>query len=286
MTRIARFLFGVLLVLAPNIGFAHDIPNDGFVTDAAGILESSEEQDLESMLTEYQKQTSNEIALAIIPSLKGEDIAEVAVALGRDWGIGTAKNDNGILILFSYGDSEVFIATGYGLEGAVPDIVAQGVIQEDMIPHFREGNFAEGFRAGIEALQKHIGGEYTAERYAETEDAWGFSPLILFFVFILLDMLAAFFGRTKSWWLGGVVGGALGLVLALIFGFWLSLPILVVLGLLFDYLVSRIGYTGRRGRGGRGGWWGGMGGFGGRGGGGFGGFGGGSFGGGGARGRW
>jgi uncharacterized protein len=175
----------------------------------------------------------------------------------------------------------VFIATGYGLEGAVPDIVAKGVIEEDMLPSFRDGDFAQGIDLGIGSLKKHIGGEYTAERYTDPGDGpW---PFLFFFGFVFFDFIAAFLGRSKSWWFGGILGGILGVVLTAMYAWWISIPGLVALGLVFDYVLSKSGYNGR-GRGGRGGgfWTGGSGG----GGGGFGGFGGGSFGGGGAGGRW
>jgi uncharacterized protein len=269
-------------LLVPLLAGAFDVPpNDGFVTDMANVLTADQDAALEGLLAGYQKETTNEIAVLIVDSLKGEDSADVTVEVGRKWGVGTSEDDNGILMLVSYGDREVFIATGYGLEGAVPDVVSKGIIEEDILPQFREGAYYDGILAGIEALKKHIGGEYTAERYS-SPDASGAAPFVLFFLFIVLDYLAALFGRTRSWWLGGVVGGIFGVILAAWFAWWLTIPILVLIGLLFDYTVSRT-YQGRSrtrffgGRFGPGGH---------LGGGGFGGFSGGSFGGGGARGRW
>jgi uncharacterized protein len=176
----------------------------------------------------------------------------------------------------------VTIQTGYGLEGAVPDLVAKGIIDTDIIPHFREAQYYEGIAAAIDSLQKHIGGEYTAERYEDPgEGPW---PFLFFMGFMFLNFIGSFLARSKSWWMGGVLGFILGIILMALYSWWVAIPILVVLGLLFDYIVSRMpGGSGRRG-GFRGPW--GGGGFGGGGGGGFGGFGGGSFGGGGASGKW
>lgn len=260
-------------------------PNDGFLTDTAGIIPSSDEARIEQALQSYKDTTSNEIAIVILKSLDGYPIEDASLEIGRAWGVGSVK-DNGLLMLVAYEDRQVRIEVGYGLEGAVPDIVAKGIIDTDITPHFREGDYAGGIEAALTALQKHIGNEYTAERYAQTEES-SVVPFGFFVGLIILQWLIAILGRTKSWWMGGIVGGVGGIVLAALFSFWLAIPILVLLGLLLDFIVSR-SYHAR----GNTPWWagggwgpGGGGRFGG-GGGGFGGFGGGSFGGGGASGRW
>jgi len=271
------------LLVAAQV-YAFEIPpNDGFVTDSAQVLTSSEEETIENILKAYRQETSNEIAILIVDSMEGEVIADTAFEVGRTWGVGTEENNNGILILIAYSDRELFIATGYGLEGAVPDIVAKGIIDLDIVPHFRDGNYADGILAGVDSLKKHIGGEYTAERYssgggANIDYAW-----LFFMIFVLLQWFIAILARTKSWWLGGVFGAVAGVILVLLFSWWLTIPLLAAIGLLLDYVVSK-NYKKSRGNAA---WWAGGGwGGGGRGGGGFGGFGGGSFGGGGAGGGW
>ncbi len=259
--------------------------NDGLVTDEAAILSEDQKETVKSVLLQYQKDTSNEIAVLIVKSLGGVTPVDAAVEVGRKWGVGSKDKDNGILMLVSLEDREIFIATGYGLEGAVPDIVASGIVNEDMVPAFRQGLYFEGIMAGIDSLKKHIGGEYTADRYAQDEDA----PAIAWFFFLLFigaNWLGAIFARTKTWWLGGVVGGIGGMLLTIWYGWWLTIPLLVVIGLIFDFIVSNMPAGVGRGRGGRGGFGGGGFGGGSSGGGGFGGFGGGSFGGGGAGGKW
>ena len=262
---------------------AFDVPpNDGFLTDVAGLLTVEQEQAIEQTLSQYEKDTSNQIAVVIVQTLNGEEPADAALDIARKWEVGQKDKDNGIVILISYSENKIFLATGTGLEGVVPDIVAKGIIETDMAPHFRAGEYAEGITAAVESLQKHIGGEYTADRYSAPvgDGVW---PWLFFFGFIALNWLAALFGRTKSWWLGGVFGALFGIILTALFSWWLSIPILVIIGLIFDYIVSHHG-GGRGGRGGFGGC--GGGGFGGGRSGGFGGFGGGGFSGGGAGGRW
>lgn len=256
------------------------------MTDAAGILTPADDEALETILTEYRNATSNEIAIVIVPNLQGEAIEDVGLLIGRTWGVGSTK-DNGILLLVSYEDRAVRIDVGYGLEGAVPDLVAKGIIETDIVPAFRDGKYADGMQSAVESLQRHIGGEYTAERYTEPSDSSGPLAFLFFFLFLFFQWIVAILGRTKSWWLGGVLGGVGGIVLAALYSFWLSIPILVFLGLLLDFIVSKTYKAHRKNSP----WWAGGGwgpGSGGRGsgGGGFGGFGGGSFGGGGASGRW
>lgn len=258
-------------------------PNDGFLTDTAGIIGGVEESVIEEKLQTYKDTTSNEIAVVILPSLGGYAIEEAALDIGRKWGVGSVKN-NGLLMLIAYEDREIRIEVGYGLEGVIPDIVAKGIIDTDITPHFRDGDYAGGISAAIDALMKHIGNEYTADRYAAPAES-PFGGLGFIVIVIGAQWLLAIFGRTKSWWLGGLVGGFGGAVLAFLFGWWLAIPVLVPLGLILDFIVSK-NYKSR----GHTSWWAGggwgPGGGGSFGGGGFGGFGGGGFGGGGSSGRW
>lgn len=263
--------------------YAYEVPaNDGFVTDEAAVLSQTEEGAVERMLAEYREQTSNEIAILILPTLIGEDIADVALEVGRKWGVGGKENDNGVLVVINYTEREMYIAVGYGLEGALPDLATKGIIDTDIVPHFREGKYFEGLVTGIQSIQKHITGEYTADRYLRQNEQGSYLAFLFFFLSFFFEFIAAFLARSRSWWLGGVLGAVCGLVLTLVYSWWLSIPILTLVGLLFDYVLSKNYKKGHRSRSGY--YGGGSGGR--RGGGGFGGFGGGSFGGGGARGRW
>jgi uncharacterized protein len=289
--RRSSVIAGCIALLCTVAGstLAFDVPpNDGFVTDAAQLLSPAQEATLERTLNAYQQETSNEIAILTIDSLGTDEIADAAVEVGRQWGVGSKEHDNGILILVAYTDRKVFIATGYGLEGAVPDIVAKGIIDEEIVPLFRDGEYYEGLTTAVDALQKHIGGEYTADRYngsSSREGAFGVAWFFIGFIMVF-QWLIAMMARSKSWWLGGVVGAFFGVVLTIFLSWWLIIPLLTAIGLLLDFLVSRE-YR-KRGktawRAGGSGWGGGR--SGGSSGGGFGGFSGGSFGGGGAGGSW
>ena len=287
LSHARNFVLALALITSLGVAHAFDVPpNDGFVTDVTGTLSVEQEQALEATLDAYREQTSNEIAVLIVRSLSGADLVQTAVDTGRSWGVGTAENSNGALMLIALEEREITIQLGYGLEGALPDIVTKGIIEKDILPEFRDGKYYEGIDAGITAMEKHIGGEYTAERYTAPE-ASGIFPFFLVFFLIVLNFLSAWLARSRQFWVGGVMGGVFGVFLTALYGWWLAIIFFVLIGGGFDYWVSRFPQA-RRGRRGGGGPWGGFGGgsSGGSSSGGFGGFGGGSFGGGGASGKW
>lgn len=267
-----------------------DLQPDGFVTDAAGILSDADEAALEADLARYEQETTNEISVVTLTGLAGAPSEDVAIFFGRAWGVGQRHRNNGVVFLVAVEDREVRLEVGYGLEGAVPDLAAKQIVDAAIVPHFKEGDYAGGIRAGVAALKEEIGGEYVAPAAAADAPV----PLAVVLVLILLGgvitalWIGPFLGLTRSWWLGGVLGAGMG---AWLFQddqrAWWVLPGLAAYGLVVDYLFSR--FVRRRLRPG-GPWW--MGGFGGgssRGSSGSsvgGGFGGGSFGGGGAGGKW
>ncbi|HVK97051.1 MAG TPA: TPM domain-containing protein [Flavisolibacter sp.] len=226
------------------------------VNDFVGLLTPEQKQHLESKLIAYDDSTSNQIAIVIVESLHGYAPVDFATALGRKWGVGGSENDNGIVILVSTGKGDegrdAFIAVGYGLEGAIPDITANTILEAELIPNLKSGNYYRAFDAATSALIKAAAGEYKApEGYNKRgRKGTGLGPIAIIILIILFLIRGAG---------GGGKGG----------GF-----------------ASRRGYRGFMGPVIFGGGFGGGRGGGGFGGGGFGGFGGGGFGGGGAGGRW
>jgi uncharacterized protein len=242
----------------------------GLVIDLTGTLSFSQQRALNDKLIAYDDSTSNQIAIVIIPSLKGNPdsslvypIEDIALRILREWGVGgQANKDNGIVILVAKQDRQLRIETGYGLEGAIPDMVAASIIDHEIVPYFKRNDYYGGLDAGVDAIMKAAAGEYTApENYADRKGKGkGISMGKIIFLLILLFFI-----------FGGMGGGRKG-----------------------GGMVSRRGYRGWLGPtlgggifGSGGGWsGGGGGGWSGGGGGGFGGFGGGSGGGGGASGSW
>lgn len=135
---------------------------DQRINDEVHILTAEEQKNLEQMLSDYEDSTSTQIVVVIVQSLD-EEISDVAFRLGKKWKIGQEKRNNGLLILISYDQKEMFIATGYGLEGILPDILCKRVIENEMKPNFKSEKYYEGIKAGIVKIIKLIGGEYKSE---------------------------------------------------------------------------------------------------------------------------
>lgn len=277
------------LCMLPLVANAFVIPErpTGFVNDYAHMLSADEVVSLETKISQFEKQTSNEIAVVTIPSLDGDTIENVAQQIFTQWGLGKKDKNNGVLLLISLADRQTRIHTGYGVEGDLTDIGTSYIQQDIITPAFKEGRYADGISGAVDAMIKALSGEQIATD-TNYQIPKGFADIFRFipFVFIIfIQIMYAVLGKSKSWWGGGVIGAILGLLVTVIFNVTLFVLIPFILsGLLFDFVASKTyGKTG-----GRGGPWigGGFGGGGFSGGGGFGGFGGGSSGGGGSRGGW
>lgn len=224
------------------------------VNDYARMLAPDQLQALEAKLVAYDDSTSVQIAVVTIDQLNDLPIEDVALEILRKWGVGgQAQEDNGAVLLVSKNDRKIWIATGYGLEGALPDATVKSIVETDVVPNFREANYYRGLDNATTSMIQAVAGEYAAPAgYRNRGGGGGISIGKLILGFIILMFILNMFG-------GGGGRGGRG-------------------------MMSRRGYRGFSGPiiipGGFGG------GFGGGGGGGFGGFGGGSGGGGGAGGNW
>ncbi|WP_244927450.1 TPM domain-containing protein [Sphingobacterium alkalisoli] len=263
-----KILFAVLLF----IGLGHtslvgqDLPSapSSLVSDFTNTLSGSEVNDLEQKLLAFEDSTSIQIAVVLINSTNGYDIADYAVRLAQKWGVGQSKYDNGIMILAAIGDRAVTIQTGYGVEGAVPDAIAFRIIENDIKPNFRRSAYYAGLNSATNSIISYTKGEYKADPKAEENSGGkGSSLLFVIIIFIVIALISKGGGGGKN--KGGRMMNGKGSSDL----FWWAL------------------LHGLAGGGGRSSGSGGFGGgdFGG-GSGGFGGFGGGGFGGGGASGRW
>jgi uncharacterized protein len=239
------------------------------VNDFAGLLQPSDAQSLENKLVAFNDSTSNQIAVVIVNDLQGYDRSEFAYKIGKDWGVGQADFNNGLVLLVktktASSDGQVFIATGYGLEGAIPDLACADIIDREILPRFREDDYYGGINAGTDVLMALASGEYSYENYkrGSGKGSYGFIPGIIFLIIIIIVIAIASSGNSNNRHIKR--SGTDGLP------FWL---LMAMLGSGKSHGGSWGGFTGRGG------------GFGGGSGGGFGGFGGGGFGGGGAGGSW
>src|SRR3989344_1997451 len=182
-----------------------------YVNDYAGMLSPDQVATLETKLENYEKQTTNEIAVVTIPSLDGDVIENVAQDIFTKWGIGKKDKDNGVLLLISFADRKTRIQTGYGVEGDLTDI-GTSYIQSDIItPAFRNGDYFSGIDGAIDKIIQALGGSnIVPEGYSNFQVSGINLEFILILGFILLQWFGAILARSKSWWLGGVIGGGLG----------------------------------------------------------------------------
>lgn len=254
-----KLLFLTFLFIQ-SIAWSQDIPKaptpQRLVNDFVGVLSASEIQTLEQKLVNFDDTTSNQITVVIIRTTGGYDMNTYATELGRKWGVGHDGKNNGIVVLWATDDRKVYVAPGYGLEGALPDIYAKRVVDQVIIPYFKQSQFYEGLDAGTTRIMQYISGEFDAEpKEAEDFPIWAFVLMLVIIFFVIRSM------KNGG---GGNMGGG-------------------------RRYSSGWPYTTYTGWGQHSGNWSGGGGFGGGfggGGGGFGGFGGGSFGGGGAGGSY
>ena len=231
------------------------------VNDFTKTLTPEQIQALEQKLVAYDDSTSNQVAVVLLNTISDYPIEEVGLGIIRNWGVGGKEHNNGVVVLVAKDDHKVRIEVGYGLEGAIPDITAKSIIDNDITPNFKEGNFYRGLDDATDDIIKAAAGEYSAP--------------------------AGYHKKGKGFPIGGII--FLIIILSLIFG---------SRGGRGGGMISRRGYGGfgsgwilgsiLSGMSNRGGGWsgGGGGGWSGGGGGGFGGFGGGGGGGGGASGGW
>jgi uncharacterized protein len=224
------------------------------VTDQAGVLTPEQLQALEAKLVAIDDSSSNQIAVVILSSLEGQPKEEYATKLFREWGIGNKKTNNGVLLLVAIQDRQIKIEVGYGLEGAIPDITALSIIDNDIKPAFKAGAYYEGLDKATDNLAKAAVGEYKEARKKRTKSKG--NPLVFIMIVIVIVIILGKKGGGGS----NINGGGFS-----------------------DFTTGMLLGSLLNGGSSRGGWGDSGGGFGG---GGFGGFGGGSSGGGGAGGDW
>lgn len=271
-----RYIYILIAVLIPffvqSQGFPKKPNPPKAVNDLVGIFSQSEVAQLESRLREFTVETSTAIVVVVVDDLLGMDKGDYTISLAHKWGIGQEGKDNGVLIMVKptggQGQRHAFIAVGDGLEGVLPDIYANQIMNNEMIPNFKNGNYFQGVSEAVSVIIEIIGGEYTAEQYSgavkkkQTSGMWRIIALVLFILLITFfrtGSQAYSYGKTNN--------------LAFWAAFWLMMS--SGSGSHGGSYNSFSGGTGGFGGGGFGG-----------GSGGFGGFGGGGFGGGGAGGSW
>ncbi len=255
------FLIVAITLFSASAGMSSNIPGrsspprlvNNLSVEMPDFLSADEEARLEKKLEDFTNETSNQIVIVIVDDLGGDEPWNYATELGQKWGVGQGKFDNGIVILIKptggEGQRNLFIAVGYGLEGAIPDLTTKQIRENEMYPYFKKGEYYTALDKATDVLMALAKGEYNSDAYGAKHKKEGLPlgiviPIILFILFII-------FRASRRGGGGGFTMGATGYMLGSMMG--------------------------RHSRGG---------GFGGGSSGGFGGFGGGGFGGGGSGGNW
>ncbi|MDD1622794.1 MAG: YgcG family protein [Methylococcaceae bacterium] len=216
-------LFGLATALAEVA-----VPSlDYRVTDLTNTLNETQQSVLEDRLAAFERQKGSQIAVLIVPTTQPEDIAQYSIRVVEQWKLGRKGVDDGVLMLVAKNDRTTRIEVGYGLEGVIPDAIAKRIIEEIMVPKFRQGDYSGGINAGVDSMIGLINGEPLPESKLPSVD----TPLEKYFLLLVLLatvgglILRAVLGRFLGGLINGGVAGVLvwvlggGLIFALVLGF-------------------------------------------------------------------
>ena len=192
--------------------FALEVPErpDGRVSDQTGTLSRGEIAALDQKLAAFERQTTNQIAVLLIPSLAGDNLEDYSIRLGEKWKIGQKGKNNGAILLVVKNDRKLRIEVGYGLEGTLPDALAGSIIRNEIAPPFKEGQLYRGIDAGVTAIMAATKGEYKAPK-KRAHRSQGI-PWLAFlpFLFVLAIFAVNLMGRKRHYHSGGSRGWSSG----------------------------------------------------------------------------
>ncbi len=195
-------LLGLLLAGAAVRGAEPAFPAlTGRVVDDAGLLSEPEKQELDAALAAFEQQTHDQLVVVTLKSLQGQAIEDYGYQLGRHWGLGQKGKDNGALLIVAPEEHKVRIEVGYGLEGELTDAKSRTIIEGEILPRFRAGDFAAGIKAGVAAIIQTLGGTYNPAlppvQVRDQAPPWPF-PLAIVLPVILIILFNQFSGRRRG----------------------------------------------------------------------------------------
>ncbi|MCX6012795.1 MAG: TPM domain-containing protein, partial [Chloroflexi bacterium] len=218
MRRILSCIFLALLFIGLSCTKDTDIkfPSpEGYVNDFAYLLTDDEYIDIDAQLTVLEIDTSAEVVVVTIDSLEGVSIEDYAVKLFEAWDIGKKDKDNGILLLIAVQESETKIEVGYGLEEIITDGRAGRILDEAVLPHFKEGDYASGIIAGVDAIEEYIrAGTPQVEPGSKSFiDRIHLSLPVLIVIGVIASIISSFLSRMNI-----IAGGLLSIIAGIIIG--------------------------------------------------------------------
>ncbi|TGN17306.1 TPM domain-containing protein [Leptospira idonii] len=171
-------LFSFSLFFCSSFIFALDVPLvKAMFTDETMTVSSRFEEEMEQILRYHESQTSNEVAVLMIPTLAGESIEAYSIEVAQTWKLGKKQKDNGVLLLIAKEDRKLRIEVGYGLEGVLTDVLCSRIIEGEIKPYFKKGDYETGIRKGVDSILGIINGTY-APAPPKDYSYWG--PLSFF----------------------------------------------------------------------------------------------------------
>ncbi|MEK7868598.1 MAG: TPM domain-containing protein [Candidatus Omnitrophota bacterium] len=199
-----KIFIALSLFIFTGIGFCEEVNFQnytGYVNDYANILSSETKAKLTALSAEIENKTTSQLAILTIDATSPLDIETYAVKLFEKWGIGQKQKNNGVLILVAVKDRRVRIEVGYGLEGAIPDALANNIIQKSMIPFFKNGDYDAGVLQGAAVISKLIASEYNVE-ISELENIkiTASSKKVSIFDFLFLILVIIMLIRRSFFW--------------------------------------------------------------------------------------
>ncbi|MEZ4903436.1 MAG: TPM domain-containing protein [Spirosomataceae bacterium] len=201
-----NFLFILYFSLSTLMLWAQDIPEPmsprRLVNDYVGMLNGTERETLEQKLRVYNDSTSTQITIVVVKSTQPYPAGDYAFELGKRWGVGQKDKDNGIVLLWATDDRKIFIATGRGMEGAVPDAIAKRIISTIIGPEFKQQMYYRGLDRGTDEIIKYAAGEYQSDGTEGGESRIPISFII--FLVIVFFVIIVFISRK-----GGGGGGGM-----------------------------------------------------------------------------
>ena len=197
--KLKKYIFLIVSLLVFKVTLA-DIPErrDALVNDFAGVFTASQTESMQKRLDTLSLTTGNQILVVTVTSLDGYEISDYALQLGRKWGVGQKDKNNGLVIVVKIKNEtkgQAYIATGYGLEGALPDATCKHIVDREMIPQFKNNDYYAGVNAALDVIIPIVKGEYTSEEYEKNNDDWGaglITMLVIFGIVIVLVVLDKF----------------------------------------------------------------------------------------------
>lgn len=190
-----------------------------YFNDEARVVSPAVAERLNATLEAFEKATSNQVVVAIFAKMQSDSsIEDYTVRVAQSWKVGQKSRDNGAVLFVFIADRTMYLQVGYGLEGVLPDAIARRIIDNEIKPHFRRGDFDGGMMAGVDAILAATRGEYkgggtTIHEHSDTMHAWIFF-IVLIFILIAFSRrrgtVYAGSGRTNwggGWYVGGGGGG-------------------------------------------------------------------------------